>query len=119
MRKIHLIWCKFALMAAVLCWPPGLGVAQNPQPLRSIPLRDARVNLPPYIPQGAMWMNWLTDHRLGFVQGLLEGSFGNTSLDAQRPRQHHHPCINFRPGHLPDARSLGVAVEIGKRTWHA
>jgi hypothetical protein len=37
-------------------------------------MAGARVG-PGDIAQGNLWMSWSVDHRLGFVQGLLEGSY--------------------------------------------
>ena len=48
------------------------GIAQDKTAIRSLPLPEARVR-PGGVAEGSLWVQWQTDHKLGYVQGLLGG----------------------------------------------
>jgi hypothetical protein len=58
----------------VLSFLQASAVAQTPPPMRSLPMPEARV-APGDVGEGNWWMGWSPDHRLGLVQGLLDGSY--------------------------------------------
>lgn len=49
-------------------------LAQNATPVRPLPMPDARVG-PNDVAQGDVWIGWSSDHKLGYVQGALEGAY--------------------------------------------
>jgi len=49
--------------------------AQEVPPIRPLPLPEARVSGGPESAQGNVWLRLSADHQLGYVQGLLEGTF--------------------------------------------
>lgn len=53
----------------------GQGMAQDVPPVRSLPMSEAKVNGGPEFAQGNMWLHWSADHQLGYVQGLMDGSY--------------------------------------------
>jgi hypothetical protein len=57
----------------------GVALAQDRQPIRSLPIPEARINGPTDIAQGDLWVGWSADHRLGYVQGLLDGTYSGYS----------------------------------------
>lgn len=61
-------------VSTICCVLVGGAVAQTSKPIRSLPMADARVG-PGDVAQGDLWMEWSPDHKLGFVQGLLDGSY--------------------------------------------
>jgi len=74
MKTLERMPRNLGLMVIASCLVVGATNAQNQTPLRSLPIPEARVNGPTDIAQGDLWMTWSADHRLGYVQGLLEGS---------------------------------------------
>jgi len=62
----------FALMVGAVV---QLGFSQELPPIRSLPLSDAKLSGPEDIPQGTLWMEWATDHQLGYVQGWVDGAY--------------------------------------------
>jgi hypothetical protein len=52
----------------------GSGLAQTAKPIRPLPMADARIG-PGDIASGNLWVEWSPDHKLGLVEGLLDGSY--------------------------------------------
>jgi len=73
--RIKLLLSGSSLIAALLFGLLAQSVAQEVPPVRSLPMPEARLNGGPELAQGNVWMSWSTDHRLGYVQGWMDGGY--------------------------------------------
>jgi hypothetical protein len=85
MKNSESLLLKTLVNASMMFVLAVLALAQEPPPIRSLPLPDARVS-DSYDAEGNLWIRWSADHRLGYVQGWLEGSYWghfNACVEAQ------------------------------------
>jgi hypothetical protein len=112
MKMLKSVLSTLCLLATVLCGLLSLGLAQEVPPARPLPLPDARLNGPTESAQGNLWMGWSADHRLGYVQGWLEGSYWgyfNACTEAQLEAQSIPDIQDKCLVHIPSAHLTSEA----------
>ncbi len=106
-------------MIAVCCLLLGSGSAQVSKPIRPLPMAEARVS-PGDVAQGDLWIGWSPDHRLGLVEGLLDGSYwgyfqacNEASLAARSVPNLGDRCMEHIPAaHLKSEQYVSLMTEF-------
>jgi hypothetical protein len=106
-------------MITIFCLLLGSGSAQTLKPIRPLPMSDARLG-PGDIAQGNLWMGWSPDHKLGLVEGLLDGSYwgyfqacNEASLAARSVPNVGDKCMEHIPAaHLKSEQYVSSMTEF-------
>jgi len=104
MRKFQAVANKISLAIAIVLTLSTAAWAQTAPPIRKLPLTDAVIGQNGEEAEGNLWMSWSSDRKLGYVEGLLIGSYWaynqactESSLLARSISNLQEDCLSHRP----------------------